>query len=73
MATEKDLIISDKKTVADQDLEARTTKIAAAKPFNEELYNATMGGEDEGIEIEDDKKEIVDELGDYFERVFNVK
>ena len=26
-----------------------------------------------GIEIEDDKKEIVDELGDYFERVFNVK
>ena len=26
-----------------------------------------------GIETEDDKKEIVDELGDYFERVFNVK
>ena len=26
-----------------------------------------------GIEIEDDKEEIVDELGDYFERVFNVK
>ena len=26
-----------------------------------------------GIEIENDKKEIVDELGDYFERVFNVK
>jgi len=26
-----------------------------------------------GIEIDDDKKEIVDELGDYFERVFNVK
>ena len=26
-----------------------------------------------GIEIEDDKKEIVAELGDYFERVFNVK
>tara|TARA_B100000902_G_C27258617_1_gene889382 strand:- start:110 stop:1621 length:1512 start_codon:yes stop_codon:yes gene_type:complete len=26
-----------------------------------------------GIETENDKKEIVDELGDYFERVFNVK
>ena len=26
-----------------------------------------------GIEIEDDKKEIVDELGDYFERDVNVK
>ncbi len=26
-----------------------------------------------GIKIENDKKEIVDELGDYFERVFNVK
>ena len=26
-----------------------------------------------GVETEDDKKEIVNELGDYFERVFNVK
>jgi len=26
-----------------------------------------------GIEFENNKKEIVDELGEYFERVFNVK
>ena len=26
-----------------------------------------------GIDSENDKNEIVDELGDYFERVFNVK
>ena len=26
-----------------------------------------------GIDSENDRKEIVDELGDYFERVFNVK
>ena len=46
MATEKDLIISDKETNVDKALEARTTEIAEAKPFNLDLYNATMGGED---------------------------
>ena len=54
MATEKDLIISDKETNVDKALEARTTEIAEAKPFNLDLYNATMGGEDDVTDIEDD-------------------
>ena len=54
MATEKDLIISDKKTVADQELEARTTEIAEAAPFNIDLYNADMGDEDGDTDITDD-------------------
>ena len=54
MATEKDLIISDKEVKADQALEARDTKIAEAAPFNLDLYNATMGGEDDVTDIEDD-------------------
>ncbi len=42
MATEKDLIISDKETKTDEALKARDTKIAEAKPFNEDLYEADM-------------------------------
>ena len=54
MATEKDLIISDKEVKADQALEARDTKVADAKPFNEALFDLMNPVEEMTTEIEDD-------------------
>ena len=50
MAEEKDLIISDKQGKTDQAVDAL---IATAAPFNEDLYNASMGEEDEEFIIDD--------------------
>ena len=54
MATEKDLIISDKETNVDKALDARTTEIADAKPFNEALFDLMNPVEEMTTEIEDD-------------------